>query len=129
MVLRPLGGELGDARAGVRVIPSIGQHDNAVFPRGYEWALYFTDEGEGRQDLLPFGELDAWRILREAHDLYCQGADAVDVWEMGYATVRLGRWNVLRQIGDRALLMREFGTRIGGLLAPPEEPLRFEDNR
>lgn len=129
MFLEHLWDELGDARAGVRVIPSIGQHDNAVFPRGYEWALYFTDEGEGRQDLLPFGELDAWRILREAHDLYCQGADAVDVWEMGYATVRLGRWNVLRQIGDRALLMREFGTRIGGLLAPPEEPLRFEDNR
>jgi len=125
MFLEHLWDELGESRQSVQIIPSIGQHDNAVFPRGYEWALYFTDEGEGREDLLPFGELDAWRILREAHDLYQQGADAVDVWEMGHATVRLARWNVLRQIGDRDLLKQEFGNRVTGLMGPPEQSIRF----
>jgi len=126
MFLEHLWEELGDVRDRVRMVPSIGQHDNAVFPRGYEWSLYFTDEGEGRTDLVPFGELDAWRVLREAHDLYRQGADAVDVWEMGHAPVRLRRWNVLKRIGNREMLTGEFGTRIGGLMGIPERPARFE---
>jgi hypothetical protein len=117
--------ELGPARPAIQLVPSIGQHDNAVFPRGYEWTLYFTDAGAGRRDLVPFGELDAWRVLREAHDLYRQGAEAVDVWEMGHAPVRLARWNVLKRIGDRAMLAREFGTRIAGLMGKAEHPVRF----
>lgn len=125
MFLEHLWEELGDSREQVLMIPSIGQHDNAVFPRGYEWRLYFTDEGEGRTDLAPFGELDGWRVLREAHDLYRQGADAVDVWEMGHASVRLDRWNALKRIGDRAMLEQEFGTRVGGLMGTPENPRHF----
>ena len=91
MFLEHLLDELGEARDRVQVVPSIGQHDNALFPRGYEWSLYFTDVGAGKEDLVPFGELDGWRVLREAHDLYRQAADAVDVWEMGHAPVRLDR--------------------------------------
>ena len=125
MFLEHLQEELGDARQQVLMIPSIGQHDNAVFPRGYEWGLYFTDSGAGRTDLVPFGELDGWRVLREAHDLYQQGADAVDVWEMGHAPVRLDRWNALKRIGDRELLAREFGTRIGGLMGVPVKTRAF----
>jgi hypothetical protein len=126
MFLEHLWEELGPARGRVQVVPSVGQHDNAVFPKGYEWGLYFTDEGAGRRDLRPFGELDAWRVLREAHDLYQQGADAVDVWEMGHAPVRLARWNVLQRIGDRAALAAEFGRRVGGLMGRPEQPVRFD---
>jgi hypothetical protein len=127
MFLEHLYDEIGSARGNVRIVPSIGQHDNAAFPRGYEWSLYFTDEGEGRADeLIPFGELDAWRVLREAHDLYRQGADAVDIWEMGAAPDRLARWDVLRRIGDRLHLETEFGARIGGLLQGVECPLRFQ---
>ncbi|MFH1568429.1 MAG: hypothetical protein ABIL09_10580 [Gemmatimonadota bacterium] len=126
MFLDHLWDELGEGRQRVAVVPSIGQHDNAVFPRGYEWSLYFTDEGRNAAGLEPLGELDAWRVLREAHDLYQQGADAVDVWEMGHAPVRLDRWNVLKQIGDRDLLRREFGGRIRGLMAAPAHPLRFD---
>jgi len=125
MFLEHIWEELGHAREKVRVIPSIGQHDSAVFPRGYEWSLYFTDEGEGREDLVPFGELDGWRVLREAHDLYRQGADAVDVWEMGHAPVRLDRWNALKRVGDRQMLDREFGTRVAGLMARPAKPVLF----
>lgn len=125
MFLEHLWEELGSARDRVQIVPSIGQHDNALFPQGYEWSLYFTDEGAGRTDLMPFGELDAWRVLREAHDLYRQGADAVDVWEMGHAPVRLARWNVLKRIGDRNMLTREFGTRAAGLMSQPEHPVEF----
>ena len=125
MFLEHLKRELGEARRQVQLVPSLGQHDNALFPPGYEWSLYFTDEGAGRTDLMPFGELDAWRVLREAHDLYGQGADAVDVWEMGHAPVRLSRWNALKNIGDCQMLQREFGTRISDLLHPPERRVRF----
>ena len=125
MFLEHICEEIGNARDRVRVVPSIGQHDNAIFPRGYEWSKYFTDEGKGVTDLVPFGELDAWRVLREAHDLYRQGAEAVDVWEMGGAPVRLSRWNVLKRIGDRDMLSREFGDRIGGLMGCPERPVSF----
>lgn len=126
MFLEHLYDELGASRQHVQIVPSIGQHDNAVFPRGYEWSLYFTDEGVGHEDeLLPFGELDAWRVLREASDLYQQQADAVDVWEMGSAPARLGRWDVLRRIGDREWLTRQFGSRIAGLQGQPQRPLRF----
>ncbi|MDP6778531.1 MAG: hypothetical protein QGI83_17390 [Candidatus Latescibacteria bacterium] len=126
MFLEHLLDELGDARGRVMLVPSLGQHDNAVFPRGYEWSLYFTDEGAGATDLVPFGELDAWRVLREAHDLYRQGADAVDVWEMGNAPVRLARWNVLKHVGDRDMLASEFGERIGGLMGRPEGQVKME---
>ena len=119
MFLEHLCEDLGEARNNIQMVPSLGQHDNAVFPPGYEWSLYFTDEGEGRTDLV------AWRVLREAHDLYMQGADAVDVWEMGHAPARLARWNVLKHIGDREMLASEFGTRIGGLMGKPERPLSF----
>ena len=129
MFLEHLWEELGDAREKVKVIPSIGQHDNAIFPRGYEWSLYFTDGGKGRTDLVPFGELDAWRVLREAHDLYQQGADAVDVWEMGHAPTRLDRWNVLGKIGDREMLEREFGKRVGGLMGEPSQGMQFTMER
>jgi hypothetical protein len=125
MFLDHLKRELGEARRDVALIPSVGQHDNALFPEGYDWAQYFTDEGAGRRDLVPFGELDAWRVLREAHDLYRQGADAVDVWEMGHAPVRLARWDILRRIGDRAMIADTFGTRISGLMGEPAHPLRF----
>ncbi|MDA0747431.1 MAG: hypothetical protein O2954_13000 [bacterium] len=125
MFLSHLYEDLGPARNRVRIIPSIGQHDNAVFPRGYEWAKYFTDEGKDTTDLVPFGELDAWRVLREAHDLYRQGADDVNVWEMGHAPVRLARWNTLKHIGDRDLLSKEFGNRIGGLMGEPEHPVQY----
>jgi len=126
MFLEHLYDELGPARQQVQIVPSVGQHDNAVFPRGYEWGLYFTDEGaDANDELVPFGELDAWRVLREAHDLYRQGADAVDVWEMGSAPVRLARWDVLRRIGDRPWLEQQFGSRVGGLLGEPARPLRF----
>jgi len=54
--------DLGDARQNIKLIPSIGQHDNAIFPRGYEWSKYFTDEGKDATDLIPFGELDVWRV-------------------------------------------------------------------
>lgn len=118
--------ELGDARDHVQLVPSIGQHDNALLPRGYEWGRYFTDDGAGvEEELVPFGELDAWRVLREAHDLYRQGADAIDVWEMGHAPVRLGRWNTLRHIGDHDRLAAAFGTRVGGLLGDPERAVGF----
>lgn len=128
MFLEHLYDELGPARNNVQIIPSLGQHDNAVFPRGYEWGLYFTDEGLGReQELLPFGELDAWRVLREANDLYQQQADAVNVWEMGSAPARLGRWDVLRRIGDRPWLREQFGTRVAGLQGQPQRPLSFDD--
>jgi hypothetical protein len=127
MFLEHLYDELGSARAHVQIVPSVGQHDNAVFPRGYEWNRYFTDAGVDPtgDDLVPFGELDAWRVLREAHDLYRQGADAVDVWEMGAAPTRLARWDVLRRLGDREWLAQQFGTRVGGLLGTPERPLSF----
>jgi len=125
MFLEHLWEELGEARQRVEVVPCVGQHDDAVFPRGYEWSRYFTDAGAGQTGLVPFGELDAWRVLREAHDLYQQGADAVEVWEMGSAPVRLERWNTLRRIGDRAWLRRQFGTRVRGLLQQPERPLRL----
>ena len=120
--------ELGPTRAHVQIVPSVGQHDNAVFPRGYEWSRYFTDDGleQAGDSLIPFGELDAWRVLREAHDLDRQGADAVDVWEMGGAPIRLARWEVLRRLGDRPWLQAQFGSRVGGLLGTPERPLRFE---
>ncbi len=126
MFLEHLYDDLGESRRNVQIVPSIGQHDNAVFPRGYEWSNCFTDEGKNATDLVPFGELDAWRVLREAHDLYRQGADAVDVWEMGHAPIRLARWNVLKHIGDREMLAREFGTRIGGLMGKPDHPLVFD---
>lgn len=126
MFLQHLVDELGAGRDRVQLVPCLGQHDNNLFPRGYEWALYFTDEGEGVAGaLVPFGELDAWRVLREACDLYRQGADAVSVWEMGHAPVRLGRWNALKRIGDRRFLEAEFGTRVGGLQGEPERVLRF----
>lgn len=125
MFLEHLQRELGAAREQIGLVPSLGQHDNALFPPGYDWGLYFTDEGAERTDLMPFGELDAWRVLREAHDLYRQGADAVDVWEMGHAPVRLSRWNALKNIGDRPMLAETFGDRIGGLLDRPDHPLQF----
>jgi hypothetical protein len=127
MFLEHLLEELGEARRRVQIVPSLGQHDNALFPRGYDWTRYFTDEGESFDgQLVPFGELDAWRVLREAHDLYRQGADAVDVWEMGHAPVRLGRWNAIKRIGDRQRLVSEFGTRIAGLQGEPERALCFD---
>ncbi len=128
MFLEHLYDELGPARTHVQIVPSVGQHDNAVFPRGYEWSRYFTDEGleQAGDSLIPFGELDAWRVLREAHDLYRQGADAVDVWEMGGAPIRLARWEVLRRLGDRPWLQAQFGSRVDGLLGTLERPLRFE---
>ena len=126
MFLEHLVDELGPGRGRVQLVPSVGQHDPALFPQGYDWARYFTDEGAGLTDLEPFGELDAWRVLREAHDLYRQGADAVEVWEMGHAPVRLDRWNVLRQVGDRALLADQFGTRVGGLLGRPSQPRQYD---
>ena len=107
MFLEHLYNDLGESRRIVQIVPSIGQHDNAVFPRGYKWSKYFTNEGKNATDLVPFGELDAWRVLCEAHDLYRQGTDAVDVWEMGHAPVRLARWNVLKHIGDREMLAHE----------------------
>lgn len=125
MFLDHLWEELGEARSRVQVVPSVGQHHNAVFPAGYDWSVYFTDTGAGRRDLRPFGELDAWRVLWEAHSLYQQGADAVDVWDMGEAPNRLARWNVLQQIGDRQMLVRAFGTRIGPLMGHVAHPLRF----
>jgi hypothetical protein len=82
--------------------------------------------GCGRNDLLPFGEIDAWRILRDANDLYHQGVDAVDVWEMGEAFVPRARWNVLKQIGDREMLAREFGTRISTLAGHIATPRHFD---
>ncbi|MBI4551717.1 MAG: hypothetical protein HY710_05575 [Candidatus Latescibacteria bacterium] len=125
MFLDHLWEELGEGRAYVQLMPSVGQHHNAVFPAGYDWSVYFTDTGAERRDLKPFGELDAWRVLQEAHNLYQQGADAVDVWEMGEAPNRLARWNVLKQIGDHEMLVREFGTRIGPLMGYVTHPLRF----
>ena len=91
------------------------------------WAAALPDDegADANDELVPFGELDAWRVLREAHDLYRQGADAVDVWEMGSAPVRLARWDVLRRIGDRPWLEQQFGSRVGGLLGEPARPLRF----
>ncbi|NLX06291.1 MAG: family 10 glycosylhydrolase [Phycisphaerae bacterium] len=118
--------ELGEARRRIELAPSIGQYHPAVLPRGYDWSVYFTDVGEGRTDLVPFGEIDAWRILREAHDLYRQGADSVDVWEMGEAPVRRARWNVLKHIGDRAMLDREFGTRVSSMAGDPPNAVRFD---
>ena len=117
--------ELGDGRAAVKLAPSLGQHHDALFLRGYDWKLVFTDQGQGRNDLLPIGELDPWRILREANDLYNQGVDAVDLWEMGECPRRLDRWSVLKRIGDRAFLRAAFGNRTGSLLASPESPLHF----
>ncbi len=121
--------ELGDARGLVELAPSLGQHVNELFPRNYEWALYFTDVGKGRADLTPFADLDPWRILREANDLYNQDADAVDCWEMGEAFVRLGRWNVLKHVGDREMLRAEFGDRIDGVSGRWENRLTFDHLR
>ena len=117
--------ELGESREKIELAPSLGQHHNALFPRGYDWSIYFTDRGENRENLTPFGELDGWRILREANDLYHQGVDAVDVWEMGNAHVRLARWSILKNIGDREMLEREFGKRIGSLMGESEHKVSF----
>ncbi len=117
--------ELGEARKRIELAPSIGQFHEAVLPRDYDWSVYFTDVGKGRSDLLPFVEIDPWRMLRQAHDLYQQGADSVDVWEMGEAFVPRARWNILKHIGDRDLLAREFGTRINGLTGKISHPLTF----
>lgn len=117
--------DLGEHRRNIELAPSLGQHCNDVFPKGYDWSVYFTDLGAGRKDLVPFGDLDPWRILREANDAYQQGADSVDVWEMGGVPNRLARWNVLKHIGDREMLAREFGTRIGGLSGRVEHPKQF----
>ncbi len=68
MFLQHLREELGEARDQAQVVPSIDQHGNALFPRGYEWSLYFTGVDAGRGDLVLFGELDSWRVLRDAHD-------------------------------------------------------------
>ncbi|HIC70080.1 MAG TPA: hypothetical protein EYO90_11235 [Candidatus Latescibacteria bacterium] len=47
--LQHLWEELGEARDRVQVVPSTGQHDNALFPRGYEWSFYHqTSAPEGR---------------------------------------------------------------------------------
>lgn len=117
--------ELGEVRKLIELAPSIGQHHDAVLPRGYDWSVYFTDAGKGRKDLTPFIEIDPWRILRHAHDLYQQGADSVNVWEMGEAFVPRGRWNILKNIGDREMLAREFGAKITGLTGRVPNPLRF----
>jgi hypothetical protein len=117
--------ELGDGRNRIELVPSIGQHHDGLLPKGYNWAVYFTDVGVDRRDLIPFGELDPWRVLREAHDLYRQGVDSVDVWEMGHAPVRLSRWNILKHVGNRDLLTHEFGERIDGLMGKVSQPRRF----
>jgi len=117
--------ELGDARARVELAPSIGQYHPAVFPKGYDWAVYFTDEGKNRTDLLPLVELDPDLILRQAADLYAQGADAVDVWEMGEAFVPRARWNILKNIGHRDRLRQKFPTSITTITGPIPHPLHF----
>lgn len=128
MILDHVYEELGEARSMIQLVPSIGQYHETVLPRNYDWSVYFTDAGKGRTNLLPFGEIDAWRILREANDLYQQGVDAVDVWEMGEAFVPRARWNVLKHIGDRERLAREFGTRISTLAGRIEVPCRFQND-
>lgn len=95
--------------------PSLGQYHPEVFPQGYDWEIYFTNTGQGRRDLLPLGELDAWRILREANDLYHQQADAVDIWEMGSCANRPARWHILKQVGHRDMLEKMFGNYTAGL--------------
>lgn len=118
--------ELGPSRDRIELSPSLGQHVDEVLPRGYDWAVYFTDTGEGSSNLVPFGELDAWRVLREANDLYLQGVDAVDVWELGGAPARLARWNVLKRVGHREELANRFGRTIEGLMGRREHALHFE---
>ena len=94
-------------------------------PRDYDWEIYFSDKGKDKTNLIPIGEIDAWRILREANDVYHQGADAVDIWEMGQAHIHLARWNILKNIGDKEMLEKEFGKRIGRLMGEPEHTLYF----
>ena len=84
----------------IQLAPSIGQHHNAVLPAGYQWEKYFTDQGAGRTDLIPFGELDGWRV-------------------------GLARWNILKRVGDRRILAERFGERIGPLMGKSDQPLRF----
>jgi len=124
--LEPLFSDLGAARSRVKIVPSIGQNHKAVYPPGYDWRKYFLEQEKPSQPLLPMADMDAWRILRDANDLYQQGADAVDVWEMAGAYWCLNRWHVLKRIGDRDWLAREFGTRIGPLITPVVNPLKYE---
>jgi|GEM_PF-1344876 len=127
MFLEHIYEELGEHRKRVRLIPCVGQYHRAVFPAGYDWSIYAGAVGIGkRSKLKPLGELDAWRILREAHDLYQLGADAVDVWEMGEVTHHLPRWNILKHIGDRKMLRREFGARIGPMMGFVDHPVTFK---
>ncbi len=124
--LEPLFADLGQARARVKIIPSIGQNHRALYPPGYDWRKYFLKQEQTSQPLLPIADLDAWRILRDANDLYQQGADAVDVWEMGGAYWCLNRWHVLKRIGNRAWLAKEFGTRIGPMITPVVNHLAYQ---
>ena len=127
MFLDHLYEDLGEYRRNIELAPSLGQYHNDVLPKDYDWSVYFTDLGAQRKDLVPFGDLDPWRILREANDMYQQGADSVDVWEMGGAPNRLARWNVLKHVGDRDMLAREFGARLTGLAGKVERPVQFTE--
>lgn len=57
--------------------------------------------------------VDPWRISRGASDYYNQGASGVYLWEAGTLPTVLQRWEVLKNLGDREALRKEFGRPLG----------------
>lgn len=71
-------------------------------------------------------DLDPWRLMRHAADMYNQGADGVYIWEAQDMPSVPQRWEVLKNIGDRQELNRIFSPLIGpfdGRRSFPQVPL------
>lgn len=69
---------------------------------------------EERERLGPeHADLDPWRVLRHASDLYNQGAEGVYIWEAHDVPTVPQRWDVLKRIGDRQFLHDTFSSLIG----------------
>jgi hypothetical protein len=77
----------------------------------------FREGHRSRQERAAYGDesadLDPWRLMRHAAEMYNQDADGVYVWEAHDIPSVLARWDILRNLGDREGLSRMFGPPIG----------------
>ncbi|MHC4873422.1 MAG: hypothetical protein ACYTFY_16380, partial [Planctomycetota bacterium] len=89
--------------------PCLGQsHRDMYSPEGEKRSLSGKEQG-GDTEVILKGTLDPWRVMRNASDMYNQGADGIFLWECHEIAPILPYWNVIKNIGNRELLRTTFG--------------------
>ena len=78
-----------------------------MFREGYRSSKQREQYGDQRADL------DPWRLMRHAADMYNQGAEGIYIWEAHDTPSVPQRWEVLKRIGDRKFLNETFSALIG----------------